>query len=103
MSTLKSIIFEILPDPEEYYETAEALRDLDRQLSDAVTRYQRRNDRSFNWMKKAPAFSCQSLERIRLCWALFIRIFRSRFTAEHGTGQRYVIENDDNFILQFGF
>ena len=31
MSTLKSIIFETLPDPEEYYETAEALRDLDRQ------------------------------------------------------------------------
>ena len=28
---LKSIIFETLPDPEEYYETAEALRDLDRQ------------------------------------------------------------------------
>ena len=31
MSTLKSIIFETLPDPEEYYETTEALRDLDRQ------------------------------------------------------------------------
>ena len=31
MSTLKSIIFETLPDPEEYYETAEALKDLDRQ------------------------------------------------------------------------
>ena len=31
MSTLKSIIFETLPDPEEYYETAEALLDLDRQ------------------------------------------------------------------------
>ena len=33
MSTLKSIIFEVLPDgaAEEYYETAEALRDLDRQ------------------------------------------------------------------------
>ena len=31
MSTLKSIIFETLPDPDEYYETAEALRDLDRQ------------------------------------------------------------------------
>ena len=31
MSTLKSIIFETLPDPEEYYETAEALRDLDLQ------------------------------------------------------------------------
>ena len=31
MSTLKSIIFETIPDPEEYYETAEALRDLDRQ------------------------------------------------------------------------
>ena len=31
MSTLKSIIFETLPDPEEYWETAEALRDLDRQ------------------------------------------------------------------------
>ena len=31
MSTLKSIIFETLPDPEEYYETAEALRDLDSQ------------------------------------------------------------------------
>ena len=31
MSTLKSIIFETLPDPEEYYEIAEALRDLDRQ------------------------------------------------------------------------
>ena len=31
MSTLKSIIFETLPDAEEYYETAEALRDLDRQ------------------------------------------------------------------------
>ena len=31
MSTLKSIIFETLPAPEEYYETAEALRDLDRQ------------------------------------------------------------------------
>ena len=31
MSILKSIIFETLPDPEEYYETAEALRDLDRQ------------------------------------------------------------------------
>ena len=31
MSTLKSIIFETLPDPEDYYETAEALRDLDRQ------------------------------------------------------------------------
>lgn len=46
MSTLKSIIFEPLPDPEEYYETAEVLRDLDRQLSDAVTRYQRCNDRS---------------------------------------------------------
>ena len=30
MSTLKSIIFSTLPDPEEYYETAEALRDLDR-------------------------------------------------------------------------
>ena len=28
---LKSIIFETLPDPEEYWETAEALRDLDRQ------------------------------------------------------------------------
>ena len=28
---LKSIIFSTLPDPEEYYETAEALRDLDRQ------------------------------------------------------------------------
>ncbi len=46
MSTLKSIVFSTLPDPEEYYETAEAFRDLDRQLSDAVTRYQRRNDRS---------------------------------------------------------
>ena len=45
MSTLKSIIFETLPDPEEYYETAEVLRDLDgRRLSDAVTRYQRRSD-----------------------------------------------------------
>ena len=31
MSTLKSIILETLPDPEEYYETAEALKDLDRQ------------------------------------------------------------------------
>ena len=33
MSTLKSIIFEVLPEgtAEEYYETAEALRDLDRQ------------------------------------------------------------------------
>ncbi len=31
MSTLKSIIFETLPDPEEYWETAEALKDLDRQ------------------------------------------------------------------------
>ena len=31
MSTLKSIIFSTLPDPEEYWETAEALRDLDRQ------------------------------------------------------------------------
>ena len=31
MPTLKSIIFETLPDAEEYYETAEALRDLDRQ------------------------------------------------------------------------
>ena len=31
MSTFKSIIFETLPDPEEYYETAEALKDLDRQ------------------------------------------------------------------------
>ena len=31
MSTLKSIIFETLPDTEEYYETTEALRDLDRQ------------------------------------------------------------------------
>ena len=31
MFTLKSIIFETLPDPEEYYETTEALRDLDRQ------------------------------------------------------------------------
>ena len=31
MSTLKSIIFETLPDPDEYWETAEALRDLDRQ------------------------------------------------------------------------
>ena len=31
MSTLKSIIFETLPDPEVYWETAEALRDLDRQ------------------------------------------------------------------------
>ena len=31
MSTLKSIIFETLPDPEEYLETAEALKDLDRQ------------------------------------------------------------------------
>ena len=31
MSTLKSIIFETLPDPDEYYETAEVLRDLDRQ------------------------------------------------------------------------
>ena len=32
MSTLKSIIFEVLPEgtAEEYYETAEALRDLDR-------------------------------------------------------------------------
>ena len=31
MSTLKSIIFETLPDPDEYWETAEALKDLDRQ------------------------------------------------------------------------
>ena len=33
MSTLKSIIFEVLPDgaAEEYWATAEALRDLDRQ------------------------------------------------------------------------
>ena len=31
MSTLKSIIFKTLPDPEEYWETAEALKDLDRQ------------------------------------------------------------------------
>ena len=31
MPTLKSIIFETLPDAEEYWETAEALRDLDRQ------------------------------------------------------------------------
>ena len=31
MPALKSIIFETLPDAEEYYETAEALRDLDRQ------------------------------------------------------------------------
>ena len=31
MSTLKSIIFEAVPDAEEYYETAEALKDLDRQ------------------------------------------------------------------------
>ena len=27
MSTLKSIICETLPDPDEYYETAEALRE----------------------------------------------------------------------------
>ena len=62
MSTNKSIIFETLPDgaADEYYETAEALKDLDRQyrhftstvwkvskqLSGAVTRYQRRNDRT---------------------------------------------------------
>ena len=45
MSALKSIIFSTLPDQEEYYETAEALRDLDgRRLSEAVTRYQRRSD-----------------------------------------------------------
>ena len=31
MSTLKSIIFETLPDAEEYYETAEALEDLEQQ------------------------------------------------------------------------
>ena len=59
MSTIKSIIFETLPDgaADEYYETAEALKDLDRQyqhftrtvwkvskqLSGAVTRYQRRS------------------------------------------------------------
>ena len=31
MSVLKSIIFETLPDAEEYYETAKALTDLERQ------------------------------------------------------------------------
>ena len=62
MSTLKSIIFETLPDgaADEYRETAEALKDLDRQyrhftstvwkvskqLSGAVTRYQRRSSRA---------------------------------------------------------